>query len=140
LAALTDLAVRSKAHWGYDEAFLEASMPDLAVTAERFAISQVVVAEDAAGVTGFATLGGAPPEMELAQLFVEPSRIGTGVGRTLVRHVVSMARQADAASLAVDSDPNAEGFYRRLGFERVGSVPSIVDPRRRLSRFRLAIG
>lgn len=58
--------------------------------------------------------------MELEHFWVEPSSIGRGLGRTLFDHAVATARTAGGRSLFIDSDPNAEPFYERMGAERVG--------------------
>jgi N-acetylglutamate synthase-like GNAT family acetyltransferase len=138
-AALTALAFRSKAFWGYDKAFLEASGPDLTVEDELVRSGRVFVAERDRTIAGFASLGGEPPRLELVQLFVEPDFIGSGVGRGLVDHAVAEARRLGAVELVVESDPNAEGFYGAMGGERVGTVPSIVDPERQLPLLRLKL-
>ncbi|NIQ29145.1 MAG: GNAT family N-acetyltransferase, partial [Acidobacteria bacterium] len=45
---------------------------------------------------------------------------------------VNRARSLGYERLLVQSDPNAEGFYLRLGAERIGEVPSRVQPGRLL--------
>ena len=42
---LTGLALRSKAHWGYDAAFMEACIPALTISSERIAAEQRFVLE-----------------------------------------------------------------------------------------------
>jgi GNAT superfamily N-acetyltransferase len=138
-SALSALAFRSKAFWGYDEAFLEASRPDLTVGDELVRSGRVFVAESDRTIVGFASLGGEPPRLELAHLFVEPEFIGSGVGRRLFDQAVSEARRLRAVELVVESDPNAEEFYKAMGAERVGTVPSIVDPDRQLPLLRVRI-
>ena len=65
-------------------------------------------------------------------LWVHPERIGHGLGRQLVKHAVQAARTSGAPSLTVESDPNAEGFYQRIGFQHIGWVQADVGgtPRR----------
>lgn len=79
LAALSDLALRSKGHWGYDEAFLAACEDELTVTRDRLDDECVIVAVDAAGSpVGFFALVMRPPGAELNDLFVEDGSIHTG--------------------------------------------------------------
>jgi GNAT superfamily N-acetyltransferase len=136
---LTALAFRSKAFWGYDEAFLEASRPDLAVGDELLRFGRVFVAELDRTIAGFGSLGGEPPRLELTHLFVELDSIARGVGRGLFEHAVAEARRLGAVELVVESDPNAEAFYRAMGAVRVGTVPSIVDPGRQLPLLRVKL-
>lgn len=135
-ALLSDLALRSKGHWGYDQAFLERCRAELTLRPGDLAPRRAVVAELAGRVIGFVTLEGEPPEGEIGALFVEPDAIGsgTGAGRALFAHAVSVARAAGFARLRIDADPDAEGFYLRMGARRVGEAPSGSVPGRVLPR------
>ncbi|MFE5584251.1 GNAT family N-acetyltransferase [Kitasatospora sp. NPDC056531] len=131
---LTGIALRAKAYWGYDEAFMAACREELTVDAaviER-ASTFTVVAEDGGRVRGFAVLVAVPPSGELAMLFVEPDRIGRGIGRALFRHVRGVARALGLRRLTIDSDPHAEPFYLAMGATRIGSTPSLSIPGREL--------
>ena len=91
------------------------------VTADYLARHRVFTAVDAAGrLLGFYALVLEPPELDLA--FVADDAQGTGIGRLLVEHMLGQAGRAGLASVRVVSHPPAEGFYRRLGAERVGTV------------------
>jgi ribosomal protein S18 acetylase RimI-like enzyme len=46
--------------------------------------------------------------------------MGLGVGRMLVDDVVRRAARAGASHVDVIANPNAQGFYERLGFEATG--------------------
>jgi lactoylglutathione lyase len=59
---------------------------------------------------------------ELDDLFVEPESMGSGVGRLLVDDVAIRAAAAGAAYVDVVANPNALGFYERVGFEATGDV------------------
>ena len=136
-AALTELAVRSKSHWGYDSRFIEDSRADLTVTADSIDRGRVFVAESAGdGVAGFYSLSGEGEEAELELLFVEPRQIGTGAGRALWRHAAATARRLGFRALVVASDPFAEPFYRAMGAERVGERESVVRAGRMLPLLR----
>lgn len=78
--ALCTLAMRSKAHWGYDAAFLAACCAELAVREEQVGRRQVTVAVDAGRAVGFTAVDDDLAEPELVALFVEPAAIGCGVG------------------------------------------------------------
>ncbi|WP_406073645.1 GNAT family N-acetyltransferase [Streptomyces virginiae] len=113
---LTGLVMRSKAHWGYDAAFLAACAPELRIRAGDVTARRVVVAENGRGeVVGVASLEGTPPRAELGLLFVEPSAVGQGVGRLLYRDVLRRAVELGVRRLVIDSDPHATGFYRAMG-------------------------
>lgn len=94
---LTELAVRSKGHWGHDAAFLERARGDLTITEEDVATCRVRVAERDGQAIGFSAIRYAGEESELEMLFVAPEAIGTGVGRLLLRDALDAARDAGAS-------------------------------------------
>ena len=134
---LTELVMRSKAHWGYSDEFMERCRAELAIHAEQMAPSRMTVAEVEGRAVAVATLEGEPPEAELGSLFVDPDMIGKGVGRRLLQHMVEMARGIGARTMVLDADPNAEPFYEAMGFARAGVVPSGSIPGRTLNRYAL---
>lgn len=121
---LSDLALRSKGHWGYDDAFLESCRAELTIQPAELAARRTTVAEVDGNPVGFYTLDGDPPEVELGQMFVDPTYIGRGVGRALWRHAVTTAKAIGAGSFTIDADPFAEAFYLAMGATRTGIVPS----------------
>ncbi|MFF4173140.1 GNAT family N-acetyltransferase [Streptomyces sp. NPDC001744] len=121
---LTDLALRSKAHWGYGAEFLEACREELTVAANEVTRRRAVVAEREGRVLGFTTLEGEPPTGVLGMMFVDPRAIGRGIGRLLFEHTVAAGRDLGFTRLMIDADPNAEPFYRAMGAVRTGDVPS----------------
>nr|WSX48275.1 GNAT family N-acetyltransferase [Streptomyces sp. NBC_00974] len=124
---LSGLVMRSKAHWGYDAAFLAACAPQLRVEAGDLAGRRIVVAEDVTGgnagrgsgvVLGLASLEGEPPLGRLGLLFVEPAALGRGTGRLLYRDALRRAARLGFRRLLIDADPHAAGFYRAMGAVR----------------------
>ncbi|MFE9933798.1 GNAT family N-acetyltransferase [Streptomyces sp. NPDC005533] len=125
--ALTELVMRSKAHWGYDAGFLAACAPELRIDPGEVTARRIVVAEDGRGrVLGVASLEGAPPLAALGLLFVEPSAIGQGVGRLLYRDVLRRAVELGVRRLVIDADPHAAGFYRAMGAVAVAGPTDAV--------------
>jgi len=128
--ALSALALRSKAWWGYDAAFLEACRAELTIAPAEAEFLRILVIEVDGVLAGFVSLAGTPPVGDLAHLFVDPPFIGTGLGRTLFEETVGLAREAGFTRVTVDADPGAEGFYLRMGAERAGSSRSGSIPGR----------
>lgn len=117
---ITALARRSKGHWGYDREILDGMRDMLTMHADQIREGFVVVAEQDGALFGYYRLGGEPPDGELMDLFIEPAVIGTGLGRMLWEHAVRSASERGFHSLVLESDPNAEPFYLRMGAERIG--------------------
>jgi GNAT superfamily N-acetyltransferase len=129
---LSDLAVRSKAYWGYDDKFLAVSRILLAVKPDEMTERRVTVVEEDGTVLGFYALEGEPPEGELGLMFVDPEHLRRGIGQRLWTHVVATARDAGLTRFTIDSDPFAEEFYLAMGAVRTGTSPSSVRPGREL--------
>lgn len=85
------------------------------------------------------TVEGEPPSGEIGALFVEPDRIGIGAGRALFEAAIDAARAEGFTTIFIDSDPDAEGFYPRMGAVRIGDAPSESIPGRVLQRLRYDI-
>ncbi len=135
--ALTELALRSKAHWGYDDAFMAACRDELTVTKRQADDGEVWVLDDQTGPVGFYRLSLDAKVGELELLFVRPQAIGGGIGRALWDHMLGEATRRGADRICVDSDPAAEGFYRAMGCRRIGDAPSASIAGRTLPRLEL---
>ena len=70
----------------------------------------------------------------MALLFVAPEAMRTGVGGALWRHMCDEAERRGAATISIDSDPNAVGFYRRMGARPAGHAPPAASTGRSLPR------
>ncbi len=124
---LTDIAHAAKRHWGYPEPWIARWRDDLTVTPQYIDRHDVYVAEADGALHGFYALTGEADHRELDHLWVHPSALGAGVGRVLYAHAVAVARRGGARTLVIDADPNAAGFYERMGARRTGAVPASMD-------------
>ena len=138
--ALSDLALRSKAMWGYSAAFIEACRDELTVTEEQIRDTPVYVHDGGAGPDGFYGLAGRPPRATLEYLFVAPEATRRGVGTKLLKHAVAVACRLGFTEIEVESDPNAVPFYERGGGVRIGEVESTVEAGRRLPLLLIDLG
>ncbi|MDP8911801.1 MAG: GNAT family N-acetyltransferase [Actinomycetota bacterium] len=137
--SLRELAVRSKGYWGYDARFLEQWRALLTLSAGDLARDPTYVVVAEREVVGFYRLTGSPPEGCLEDLWLDPSRIGQGLGRRLWKHALATARSLGFRTLEIEAEPGAEGFYRTMGAERTGERESALGAGRRLGLFRVAL-
>jgi len=138
--ALTALAIRSKAHWGYDADFMQRCIPELRITPEDLAhAAAAYVAEERDGPSGVYILIVRETTPTLSNLWIDPPAIGRGVGRRLWEHMLAEARAAGFDTVRLEADPNAAGFYERMGAQHVGDAPSRVAPGRLLPVFEVTI-
>ena len=140
--ALSELCVRSKAAWGYDEAFMALARVVLEVSPEQIAAGDVWVATAADGsVAGIVALGPSeePNTLDLDKLFVEPQWIRNGVGRVMLARAIIEARRRGADRLTILADPNAAGFYERNGARWIGEAPSDAIPGRSVPLYEIRL-
>jgi GNAT superfamily N-acetyltransferase len=137
--ALTELTLRSKAHWGYDAEFMRDARGDLTVTPEYINANTVFVAEIGGVVAAFYSLKADGSELELHNLFVEPQFIGKGLGKLLWHHAAREARRLDFTRMLVVSEPFAEGFYLSMGAVRIGAFESPIREGRWLPMLEYAL-
>ncbi|MFQ5962592.1 MAG: GNAT family N-acetyltransferase [Candidatus Methylomirabilales bacterium] len=127
--ALTRLAHASKRYWQYPEVYIRLWKDALTVTPEFVEHHDVYCAVQGTEMLGFYALSGEGPIRELEHLWVAPEHIGRGIGTRLLDHALDTMRPEGGRALRIASDPNAEGFYRRRGAQRVGAVPSTPEGR-----------
>jgi len=131
--SLTALCIRSKAHWGYDAAFMRMCAVTLAVSEADIALDRVLVAVDDQGrAIGMACVLPEGQTADLDALFVDPSAIGRGAGRLLFEAAIERARTLGARRITILADPNAARFYERMGAHFVRNAPSDAIPGRTL--------
>ena len=131
--ALTRIAFAAKRYWGYPESWIQHWRDSLTITPEFVRNNAVYAAVSGGEPCAFYALTSASSELELEHLWVLPGWIGSGVGRLLFEHAVREAARQGATAVAIEADPNAEGFYLRMGARRVGeNVYEIVGRKRKL--------
>lgn len=137
--ALTDLALRSKAVWGYDAGFIDACRAELNLTADDVLRHPTYLLQGPGGPVGHFQLRVRDHTADVWHFFVAPETIRTGLGRRLWHHLERTARAAGVTRLEVDSDPNALGFYQAMGMARAGEAPSGSIPGRFLPHLTKAL-
>jgi GNAT superfamily N-acetyltransferase len=131
-AALTALCVRSKAHWGYDAAFMRMSAASLRVSEDDIASGCVLVAEHEGTPIGVASIVLDEGVADLDLLFVDPSAIRSGAGSALFHSAAGLAARLGAVRMTILADPNAARFYERMGARFLRNAPSDAIPGRSL--------
>ena len=131
-ATLTRIALDAKRHWGYPEHWIKRWQEDLTITPGYVAANRVYVAESENEVLGFYALIMRKEKAELDHIWVRPAHIGTGVGKQLFLHAMQIAAGERVSEVEILSDPNAEGFYRKMGAHRTGEAVSEIDGEERV--------
>ena len=137
-STLTTIALDAKRYWGYPEHWIKHWESDLTISSDFIRDNHVYVAEENGEIRGFYALCVANSKAELEHMWVTPAVIGTGVGKELFLDAMERAAKLDVGSVEISSDPNAAGFYKRMGATQIGETDSIVDGQlRKLPRLKI---
>ncbi len=137
---LTEIAHAAKRHWGYPENWIENWKDDLTITPDFITSNEMYVAINGEEIAGCCALVLGDSLAELEHMWIRPAHMGAGVGRALFHHVIERAAKHNAPVVELSADPNAEGFYERMGATRIGEVRSeIAGQPRVLPRLRFAL-
>ena len=139
---LSELAIRSKAYWGYSVKFMAACQNELLVSLDKLKSNKFhyMAAERRGEIIGFYALEHlSESEFELEALFVEPKYIGSGIGRALITHSKKYAAAVGGDTLIIQGDPNAEKFYLAAGGKLTGKRESVSIPGRFLPIYSIPL-
>jgi GNAT superfamily N-acetyltransferase len=112
---LREITIAAKAHWGYEPARVVewASQGDF--SPDGLSRLEIWVAEDGGELAGWASLIDKGDVGWLEDLWIEPRWMGRGIGSALFGQVAAEARRRGAAWMEWEAEPNALGFYEKMG-------------------------
>lgn len=67
--------------------------------------------------------------LKLDNLFVLPEFIGKGFGKILMNDFFIRLKNIDVEKVVLNSEPNAEEFYKKFGFVKVGQIETSIKDR-----------
>jgi GNAT superfamily N-acetyltransferase len=137
---LTRISFASKKYWNYPEEYFEIWKNELTVTADYIAENEVFVYGADREIIGYYAVRLLPEDLMvsgvtlvkgfwLEHLFINPGHIGKGIGTRLFQHLRRRCEKVGIRELGVLSDPNARGFYEKMGFRYLGEHPSTIKGR-----------
>ena len=134
---LTQIALDAKRHWGYPEHWIKHWESDLTISSDFIRDNHVYVADEDGEIRGFYALCVSGDKAELEHMWVTPARIGTGIGKELFLDAMDRAAALNVRDVELTADPNAAGFYERMGAVQIGEAESVIDGQvRKLPRLR----
>ncbi|MEW5940041.1 MAG: GNAT family N-acetyltransferase [Chloroflexota bacterium] len=131
-SALTAIAFAAKRHWGYPERWIELWAPQLTITPEYVRANETWLAALNEEPAAFYALREEGTTVWLDHLWVKPEAMGQGLGAFLFRHAMRRCRARGASTLQIESDPNAQDFYVKMGARKVGERHGEVDGQARV--------
>jgi GNAT superfamily N-acetyltransferase len=112
---LRQIAIAAKSSWGYDVARVEewAAMGDFSPAG--LAQKDYYVAAVKGRPVGWAAAIGQADIWWLDDLWIAPDWMGKRIGSRLFTHAAEQGRAAGARRMEWEAEPNALGFYERMG-------------------------
>lgn len=130
---LTEIAFSAKRHWGYPEEWIELWTDELTISAQYIKNHFVFKAIDESqhSIVGFCAIEHHRQEkkLEIAHAWVLPSYIGKNIGSQLINYALKKLESLPFNRITVVADPNARGFYEKLGFRFIREIESIPKGR-----------
>jgi len=130
--SLTQIAFAAKRHWGYPERWIQIWSPLLTISPEFIETHDTCVAYVGGEPVGFCAISVEGERASVEHLWVLPDNMGMGIGAALSRHMISRCKDLGVHVLEIESDPNAQGFYERMGAKVVGEHISEVEGQPRI--------
>jgi GNAT superfamily N-acetyltransferase len=126
-SVLTEIAHAAKRHWGYPENWIQEWRADLTITPEFITNNEMYVAVKGVEIAGCCAISFSESAAELEHMWIRPEHMGAGIGRALFDYIRERATSLKLPALELSADPNAEGFYERMGARRIGEVRSEIE-------------
>ncbi|KIC02502.1 hypothetical protein OA88_08715 [Flavobacterium sp. JRM] len=127
---LTEITKKSKAYWGYSAEQILQWDENLTITQEYIKDNYVfkLLSEDLT-IGYYSYFIEEKQNVILDNLFIRPEYIGKGFGKYLMDDFLNRIRESKFEKIILDSEPNAEAFYSKLGFEKVGEFETSIKNR-----------
>lgn len=129
---LSRIAIAAKRHWQYPERWMDLWLPQLTFAPEYFEIHESWVVEQERLPVAFSTLEERDDAFWVENMWVMPEYMGMGMGRKLFLHAVELARQRGFNYLQLEAEPNAVGFYEKMGLRTIGQHQYELDGQPRI--------
>jgi N-acetylglutamate synthase-like GNAT family acetyltransferase len=128
---LTEITKKSKAFWGYSEEQILNWNNFLTVSKEYIENNDVYKLLNENEIIGYYSYFNKEKSIvKLDNLFVLPNYIGKGFGKYLVNDFLNrIKKNTTIKKIVLNSDPNAETFYQKIGFVKVGEFETSIKNR-----------
>jgi ribosomal protein S18 acetylase RimI-like enzyme len=127
---LTETATTSKRFWGYTGEQMELWKQDLEVSEEYILQNRVVKVFDKSAFLGFFAIkypAGKHPEID--HLWLLPQHIRKGYGKQVFQYILNSLEAEGHKQATLYAEPNAKGFYDKMGGRVIGSFRSKISGR-----------
>jgi N-acetylglutamate synthase-like GNAT family acetyltransferase len=127
---LTQITKKSKAFWGYSEDLLLVWDDALTITEDYIEKYDVYKFSTENKIVGYYSyIVEENLTIKLDNLFLIPEYIGKGLGTFLINDFLNRIQNQNYKRVYLNSEPYAEGFYKKHGFQTIGKLETAVNDR-----------
>ncbi len=127
---LTEITKKSKAYWGYSEEQILKWNDNLTITTayiENNSVFKLINNDETVGYYSY--IIEEKRNVLLDNLFILPKYIGKGFGKYLMNDFLNRMKNEKFEKIRLDSEPNAENFYLKFGFKKIGEFETSIKNR-----------
>jgi ribosomal protein S18 acetylase RimI-like enzyme len=127
---LTEITKKSKAYWGYSEEQILKWNDNLTISKDYIETNFVFKLVNNNEIVGYYSyIIKEKKNILLDNLFILPEYIGKGFGKYLMRDFLDRMKNEKFEKITLDSEPNAENFYLKFGFKKIGEFETSIKDR-----------
>jgi ribosomal protein S18 acetylase RimI-like enzyme len=127
---LTEITKKSKAYWGYSEEQLLKWSNNLTISREYIESNSVFTLVINDKIVGYYSyIIKEEKNVILDNLFILPENIGKGFGKYLMTDFLNRMKNENFEKITLDAEPNAENFYLKIGFKKIGEFETSIKNR-----------
>jgi N-acetylglutamate synthase-like GNAT family acetyltransferase len=127
---LTQITKKSKAYWGYSAEQIQKWEVSLTISQDYIREHDVFkLVKDNVIIGYYSYLFEDGKNVKMDNLFILPEYIGKGFGKYLFLDFLNRMKEAEIQTIQLDSEPNAEGFYSKMGFVKIGAFETSIKDR-----------
>ncbi len=129
-SVLTELTKKSKAYWGYSEEQILKWKDNLTISKEYIENNNTFKLTIENKVLGYYSyIIYKENYVKLDNFFLLPDCIGKGFGNILMIDFLKRIKQESFEKIILNSEPNAENFYLKFGFRKIGEFETSIKNR-----------
>ncbi|OHT46782.1 GNAT family N-acetyltransferase [Flavobacterium tructae] len=127
---LTQITKKSKAYWGYSAEQIQKWEVNLTISPDYIKEHDVFkLVKDKVIIGYYSYLFEDEKNVKMDNLFILPEYIGKGFGKYLFLDFLNRMKEVEIQTIQLDSEPNAEGFYLKMGFVKIGAFETSIKDR-----------
>ncbi len=127
---LTSITKKSKAYWGYSAEQIQKWDKNLTISEEYIRGNNTFKLTDNDLIIGYySCIFENEKTVKLDNLFILPEHIGKGFGKYLLLDFLKKMKEEKIERIILDSEPNAEEFYAKMGFVKIGEFETSIKDR-----------